>query len=65
MLAHARSAMDKTFTGYKGGEFKMDEYTDCWICEYGTSYQATKIGATVLCYWKDDINKEKQRSNTK
>lgn len=60
MLAHAKSALGKTFTGYKGGEFEMDEHTDCWISEYGTSYQATKIGMTILTYWEDDIRKHKE-----
>ena len=35
MLAHAKSAMGATFTGWKGGEFEMHEYTDCHIGEYG------------------------------
>ena len=36
LLAHAKSAMGATFTGWKGGEFTMGEYTDCHIGEYGT-----------------------------
>jgi hypothetical protein len=35
MLAHARSAVGVTFPGYKGGEFKMGEWTDCYLAEYG------------------------------
>lgn len=35
MLAVAQGALDRTFTGYKGGEFKMTERTDCWLAEYG------------------------------
>ncbi len=35
MLAEARGCMDRTFTGYKGGDFKMGEHTECWIAEYG------------------------------
>ena len=31
MLEFAKSAMGKTFTGYKGGEFEMGEFTDCWV----------------------------------
>ncbi len=50
MLKNAKDALGATFKGYKGGEFKMHEYTDCWICEYGTSYMADKIGATLIAY---------------
>ena len=35
MLAHAKSALGQIFIGYKGGEFVMDEWTECWIAEYG------------------------------
>ena len=37
MLAYARGALGVTFEGYKGGEFTMSEYTECWISPYGTS----------------------------
>lgn len=50
MLDHAKSALGKTFTGYKGGSYKMTEYTDCWIAEYGTS-EGDKIGPTLMKYW--------------
>ena len=36
MLKHAKAAMGATFTGWKGGEFTMHEYTDCRIGECGT-----------------------------
>jgi hypothetical protein len=35
MLADARSALDATFEGYKGGLFTMQDFTDCWLAEYG------------------------------
>lgn len=50
MLVHAKSAQGATFTGYKGGEYTMHEYTDCWIAEYGTS-KADKIGPTLKAMW--------------
>lgn len=50
MLEHARSALGKTFSGYKGGDFLMNEDTDCWIAEYGTS-RGDKIGPTLMKYW--------------
>lgn len=37
MLAVARSCVGKTFRGWKGGDFKMTEDTDCWIAEDGCS----------------------------
>lgn len=50
MLTHARNALGATFTGYKGGDYKMGEYTPCWIAEYGTS-TGDKIGPTILNLW--------------
>ena len=35
MLAHAKSAVGNTFTGWKGGEYKMDTYVSVYIGEYG------------------------------
>ena len=35
MLKDAHSAMGATYTGYKGGDFKMDEYTEVYLAEYG------------------------------
>lgn len=52
MLQAARSALGKTFTGYKGGEFLMDEDTDCWIAEYG--HTGEYIGDLLLAYMLHD-----------
>lgn len=35
MLEQARLALGDTFEGYKGGYFKMDEYTDAFIGDWG------------------------------
>jgi hypothetical protein len=35
MLACAKKALGTTYEGWKGGEFKMEEYTDVWIAEQG------------------------------
>lgn len=35
MLAEAKSAVGKEFTGYKGGEYCMGASTDCYLAEYG------------------------------
>lgn len=37
MLKSAKSAVGKTFTGYKGGNFTMDLGTDIWISDYGNT----------------------------
>ncbi len=34
MLENARSALGATFEGYKGGDYTMHEYTDCFIGRY-------------------------------
>jgi hypothetical protein len=31
MLACAQSALGATYQGWKGGDFVMGEYTDCWL----------------------------------
>jgi len=49
MLEHARSALGQTFTGYKGGEYTMGDWTDCWISEYSTA-SGDKIGDTLMYY---------------
>lgn len=35
MLAHAKSAIGPTFTGYKGGDYIYDRFTSVWIADYG------------------------------
>lgn len=35
MLKCAEDSLGETFTGYKGGEFNMHEYTECFIANYG------------------------------
>lgn len=35
MLEHAKSAVGKTFQGYKGGDYVMDVDSVCHIAEYG------------------------------
>lgn len=47
MLEDARSALGTTYTGYKGGEFTMTEYSDCWLSEEGRSGGET-IGPLLM-----------------
>lgn len=35
MLKHAKSAVGKSFQGWKGGDFEMNEHTPVYIGEYG------------------------------
>ena len=37
MIAICKSAIGKTFEGWKGGSFEMDETTPVWIAERGES----------------------------
>lgn len=49
MLAHAKSALGATFTGYKGGEFTMHAHTDCYIAKY-REVGGDKIGPVLVAY---------------
>lgn len=46
MLADAQSALGATYEGYKGGEFTMNQHTDCWLAFYGCVGET--IGSTLL-----------------
>jgi len=35
LLGDCTSALGSTFTGYKGGDYVMDEHTPLWISAYG------------------------------
>ena len=49
MLTHAESALGKTFQGYKGGDYVMEDYTTVWIANYGES-GGEVIGPALLWY---------------
>jgi hypothetical protein len=46
VLVEAKSAMGKVFTGYKGGDYRMDESTPLWVAQYGDCTSTAIIGAT-------------------
>lgn len=48
MLAAAESALGTTFEGWKGGEFTMEDFTDCWLAYQGESGEM--IGPLLLAY---------------
>jgi len=47
MLADARSALGRTFQGWKGGDYTMDAWTACWLDEEGRGDGET-IGPVLL-----------------
>jgi len=47
MLADARSALGATYAAWKGGEYTMREYADCWLAEEGHGCGET-IGPVML-----------------
>jgi hypothetical protein len=46
MLKDARTALGSTYQGYKGGDFTMGEYSDCWLAEYGS--EGDGIGSLLI-----------------
>lgn len=46
MLADARSALEEIFEGYKGGEYRMGEYTAVWLARYGETGE--QLGRTLV-----------------
>lgn len=47
MLADARSARGTTYQGWKGGDYTMDGFTQCWLDEEGRGDGET-IGPILL-----------------
>ena len=43
MLECAREALGKTYTGYKGGCYKMGEYTNVWLAEWGSTGEPISV----------------------
>jgi hypothetical protein len=54
MLAAAKSALGKTFEGYKGGDYEMDWHTDVWIA-YEGSGNGEMIGNMLLDYMLGEV----------
>lgn len=47
MLEAARNALGHTYTGWKGGEFRMSGYSDCWLSMEGSA-SGESIGPLLL-----------------
>lgn len=48
MLKCAQEALGKTYQGYKGGDFKMEEHVDVYLANYGRCGE--EIGYVLLNY---------------
>jgi hypothetical protein len=48
MLADARTALGNTYQGWKGGDYTMDAYTECWLAEEGSSADSETVGPILL-----------------
>lgn len=55
MLKLAKGSLNKTFEGYKGGDFEMQEYTKVYLAEYGCCGES--IGPLLLKYMINDSTK--------
>lgn len=51
VLEEFKSAIGKTFTGYKGGDFVMGKNTPVWVARYGNSGNTAITGVKDLGYW--------------
>lgn len=47
MLDAARSALGATYQGWKGGDYRMNEHSDCWIAEEGSDSD-NRLGPLLL-----------------
>lgn len=59
MLTHAKALLGTTQTGYKGGEFRMHEYVETHIGEYGSCGE--QITSFSFLYWDliaEDVSNE-------
>ncbi len=53
ILEFAKAALGKTYTGWGGGDFTMQEYTDCYLANYGECGET--IGKLLLDYMTESI----------
>ena len=47
LLERVTPAIGKTFTGYKGGEFKMSRMTPVWVSAYGIASRQGLVGVEL------------------
>jgi hypothetical protein len=54
MLQSAASALNKTYSGWKGGDYTMNEWTDCWLADWGCVGET--LGEYLLRYMVGEFN---------
>lgn len=55
MITIAEGALGETYTGWKGGEYTMDENTTCWLAFEGSYSDSDEtIGPLLLNYMLND-----------
>ena len=54
MLGHAKGAVGRAFTAFKGGDYFMDLDTGVLIGEYGSCGE--EINSYTIKYWEQQIN---------
>ena len=57
MLECAKEANGSTYTGWKGGEYKMEDNSDCYISEEGQG-GGNQIGSSLVAYWRDETKEQ-------
>jgi hypothetical protein len=50
MLDEAKTAVGEVYEGYKGGNFEMGLYSDCWLAEFGCSGVPIILPGTGIPY---------------
>lgn len=50
VLLMCRNAIGKTFTGWKGGDFTMDESTPLWVSNSGDAHATAVVGVSSCGY---------------
>lgn len=51
LLAECKSALGKTFHGYKGGEYRMGADTPIWVADHGQCYGTALTGYDEETTW--------------
>ncbi len=54
MLDEAKSALGAHYEGYKGGDYRMDGYTECYLANWGECGE--EIGPTLLKFMLGEID---------
>ena len=60
VLGNCRNALGGTYTGYKGGDFVMNEHTPLWISPYGSSTGKMLVGLDISTNPVTPITKQEE-----